>query len=165
MYRISNEDGREASSRNIGRLALFAIPLVLGIASSVWLGAWIQAHYFLVNRAQEQRRGDLVGAPKPLEESITIITPARLQGPGLLIDHAEYHGGQLTVRFHVTTDNHAFEIHWAWIAPDGSHMGQGWNKVDEDGGPWSLAAGEKAIFTDKSVGVEPRASVLEIWLR
>src|SRR5687768_17562289 len=42
--RWSNEDGREASARNLGRLALAAIPAVLGLAAIWWAAAmfgWI----------------------------------------------------------------------------------------------------------------------------
>lgn len=37
MRRISNEEGREASARNIGRLALSMIPAALGGAAVLWV--------------------------------------------------------------------------------------------------------------------------------
>jgi hypothetical protein len=60
MRRISDEDGFHAGVRNVGRWFLSMAPLALGLAASVWLGVWIQAHYFLIDRAQEQRRGSYV---------------------------------------------------------------------------------------------------------
>lgn len=164
MKRISNEDGRDAGARNFGRLALAIIPLVLGLAASVWLGIWIESHYFLIDVRQEQRRGQMVGAPVALEDPLAITTPVRLQTEHLAIDRAEYSSGELTVRFHATHDTQGFELHWAWISPDGTHMGQGWDKVDVLKGPWSLASGEKGIVTDQNVGIEPRASTLEVWM-
>lgn len=37
MYRLSNEEGRQASARNLGRLALAIIPAALGGAAALWI--------------------------------------------------------------------------------------------------------------------------------
>lgn len=59
---MDREDGINAGHRGIGRFFTFAIPAVLGMAASVWLGVWITAHGFLDTLSQEQRRAVFVGA-------------------------------------------------------------------------------------------------------
>lgn len=73
QLRWSNEDGREAGSRNFGRLALFSVPLSLGLAAAVWLGVWIDAHYFRKAVSQEQRAAIAVGASVRPSSPIKIV--------------------------------------------------------------------------------------------
>lgn len=164
MKRISNEDGRNASARNFGRLALGIIPLALGVGASAWLGVWIDAHYFREGIAQESRRGVMVNAPTPIKAPLKVTNPQRLHAAHVDIDSIDWNGGYLTVRFRATHDANTFQVHWAWIAPDRTHMGQSWADVNDWGGPFSLATAERGIVTIKPKQVEDRASELEVWM-
>jgi hypothetical protein len=69
MKRISDEDGRNAGTRNIGRFFLFSIPLTLGLAAAVWFGLWVAGYDFQKEKAadkhelsQEERSAVFVGA-------------------------------------------------------------------------------------------------------
>lgn len=163
MRRISDEDGRSAGSRNIGRLALFSVPLVLGIAASIWLGVWIQAHYFLIDRAQEHREGSYVGAADPEVAAYTIRVD---RGPKTSIDKIDIANGQMTIRFHNFSgmDAKDIQLHWQWFAPDGTKLVDYWDWTGKIGGPSELGPGEKGIVTEKGLNPDPRASGIEAWV-
>lgn len=162
--RISNEDGYPAGARNIGRFALSLIPLAIGLAASVFLGVWIQAHYFLMGVSQERRTGSFVGAPDPIQVAY-VVSVAR--GPKTSIDKVDINGGAMTVRFHNfsrTEEATNLQIHWVWIAPDETRLGGSWDWVAKIGGPSGLSPGEKGMVTEKDLGTESRASGIQVWV-
>src|SRR5258708_5935846 len=94
MKRISNEDGVNAGQRNIGRFFLAAIPWLLGLGASVWLGVWIGYHDFRHQLSQEDRAAIYVGAenrpkakiiPTIMPKDCTHITRADIDGSTLLL--------------------------------------------------------------------------------
>lgn len=162
--RISDEDGFPAAARNVGRLAMFLIPLALGLAASVWLGVWIQAHYFLIDVSQQARRGSFVGAPDPIQKAY-VVTTAR--GPKTSVDKVDIDGGEMTVVFHNfsrTSESIDNQLHWVWVAPDGTRLSDHWDLVHAIGGPGSLSPQERGIVTEKNLGTESRASGIEVWV-
>jgi hypothetical protein len=163
MYRVSNEDGRIAGVRNFGRLALFFIPFALGIAASVWLGVWIQAHYFLIDRDQERRIGSYVGAPDPERKPYTVTVD---RGMKTSIDNVNINGDQMTVLFHNFSSSEAsgIQVHWQLVSPDGTKLSDHWDWVHAIGGPGELGPKEKGIVTEKNLSPDPRASGIEVWV-
>lgn len=59
---MKDEKGSDAGTRYIGIFFLWAIPCVLGMAASVWLGVVIATHGYINGLTQEQRRAVYVGA-------------------------------------------------------------------------------------------------------
>jgi hypothetical protein len=163
MRRISDEDGRSAGLRNFGRLALSWIPFALGLGASVWLGVWIQAHYFLIDRAQEQRRGSYVRSPDP-QRAAYIVTTAN--GMKTSVDKVDIENGQMTVRFHNFTNSEAMglQLGWQWIAPDGTRLSDHYDWLRHLDGPSSLNSGLTGIVTEKDLHADPRASGIEVWV-
>lgn len=162
MIRISNEDGRSAAARNIGRLALFIIPAALGIAAAIWLGVWIQAHYFLIDRAQEGRRGSAVGAPDPERAAYIIDLPSA----DIKVDRVDIENGQMTVLFHNPLGSHwvkDLQLHWQWFAPDNTALADHWDNSRELNGPTELDPGEKGIVTEKDLRPDARAAGVTVW--
>lgn len=51
---MRNEDGVNAGSRNLGRLALWSIPLSLGLAATVWFGLYLSGWEFQQKKAEAQ---------------------------------------------------------------------------------------------------------------
>ena len=144
-------------------MALFAIPLVLGLGASVWLGVWMQAHYFLIDRNQEQRIGQYVAAPD-LQRSPYIVTIYR--GPKTSVDKVDIHNGQMTVLFHNFSGVNAagLQIHWQWVSPDGTKLSDDFDWVHQIGGPSELGPGEKGILTEKNISPDPRAAGIGVWV-
>ena len=154
------ENGTDAGIRSIGRFFLFAIPLVLGLAASVWLGVWIQSHYFQKELSQEDRAAVYTGAqerPKSkviiqiLPHDCTHLTRVDLDGSDLLM--------------YATNDCHApldyLAWHWQFVSPDGTVISEGY----DNSCPKPRLPGDKAECVPYSGSVKPddRASVLRAW--
>jgi len=164
MIRISNEDGFHAGARNIGRYFLFLVPLVLGLGASAWLGVWIQAHYFLIDRAQEQRSGSFVAAPDPERAPYLITTYTG--GSKIKIDAVDIHNGVMTVRFHnfSAIEANNLQLHWQWIAPDGTKLADHWDWCYKLKGPSGIGGAEKGIVEESDLNPDPRASGVGVWV-
>ena len=144
------EDGFNAGWRNIGTLALWVIPLVLGLAAATWLGFFAGSRQFWNTISQEQRRAIYVGAehrPKsPLEIEIDNSRSS------VKIDRVDLDGEVAAVYFHNNSDTEQtfIKLHWQLVAPDGTALASDYGYTDSLRGPKSLGPGEKgeAIFQD-----------------
>jgi hypothetical protein len=158
MRRLSNEDGRVAGARNVGRLALGIIPLALGLGASVWLGFWIRAHYFITDLSQEQRRAVIVGANPLPKSSMNIITETNYGM--IVIDRVDYEGGTASVYFRNVSNNARFRnfgLSWQLIGPDGTLL-DGGECDNPDSVPQWLEPLEKGEIVASCIHSDKRAS-------
>lgn len=142
MKRLSNEDGTNAGFRNIGRLALSSIPLVLVAAACVWLGFWISAHGFFNQLNQEERRAVYVGAAIPPKAPIIIETPFK---GCVKVTRVDLDGSTAAVYFENGCSGKVkwLKIYWQEISPDGTKLSSGDQFSSLSGGPDVLDYGEK----------------------
>lgn len=121
MRRLSNEDGREASARNWGRLALGLIPLALALGASTWLGFYIGVHKFNRQLSQEDRAAIAVGAWERPKSRIVID---RQSGQKFCagVTRADVDGE--TIRLYATNDCGKtltdMAYHWEALSPNGT---------------------------------------------
>jgi hypothetical protein len=168
--RWSNEDGREASSRNWGRLALGLIPLALGAAASVWLGMYIQAHRFGRVLSQEDRAAVAVGAEVRPKGKIAIDT-ATAQKYCAPITRADLDGD--TLRLYATNDCKValtgMDWHYEQLSPNGTVLHDGYmNQRGNDHCPTPRMVGDKSecVFAGTYGGymtVDDRVATLRVW--
>jgi hypothetical protein len=97
----------------------FCVPAVLGVAASVWLGVYIQAHVFEHQISQEDRAASYTGAAirptskikvEALNKSCIAITSADIDGNQLLVYSVNH--CHRNVRYS--------EYHWEALSPDGT---------------------------------------------
>jgi hypothetical protein len=161
MNRSSNEDGMQAGWRNVGRLALWTIPLSLGLAGSVWLGFYIGVHDFRRELSQEDRAAIVVGAevrPKG-KMKITIETPFCVS-----VTRADLDGSAL--RLYAKNDCHQDISYLAWyyalVAPNGTVLHEGYtNSCAVPRHPTDLA---ECVFDGySSLTIDDRAASIRVW--
>jgi hypothetical protein len=154
------EDGFNVGWRRIGTLALWAIPLALGIAASVWLGFAMATHGWFRELSQEQRRAVYVGAGDMPREKLKIETP---NAGCLKIEKVDLDGRTATVyvRSHCRGEmRYSLDLQWQLVSPDGTIIG--FNKTYGSilGGPNKLDPGQRGeyVFSGwQGIKVDPRA--------
>lgn len=164
MKRISNEDGNNAGSRNLGRLALALIPWALGIGFAAWLATWISFHNFQHQQTQEDRAAAYVGAtirPKGKiaidmqHHDCTTVVRSDIDGSKLLL-YARNDCGQAI---------NYLAWHWQVLSPDGTLLKQGYTNQCALPGPGETAEclleylGKEAY----SETVDDRADRIRVW--
>lgn len=164
MRRISNENGREAGARNAGRLMLGLIPLALGLGAAVWLGVYIDAHYFRKAMVQEQRAAEFVGVTAPLASPIKIeVGPSEFCAN---VTRADISGRvlKLYATNNCTTPLSRMEWHYEAISPNGTILDRGYLS---DGCSFPRLVGDSAecVFGEKYEGVkdDSRIATLRVW--
>jgi hypothetical protein len=157
------EDGVNAGWRNIGRLALWSIPYVLGATALVWLGAFMAFHDFWNILSQEKRRAIYVAAEERPREKIKIDVPNR--GP-LKITRVDLDGSTASVYFTNSGNQKAWaiQIHWQFFSPDGTALASGYEHSSYAGGPEEMQAKEKAEAVLKRIALDDRAASIRFWI-
>lgn len=160
------EDGFNAGWRDIGRLALWSIPYVLGLAACVWLGFFIASRNFFNQLSQEQRRAIYVGAEHRPKSKLKIETPN--EGP-IHITRVDLDGSTAAVYFENTQPGRrrSITIHWQLISPDGTKLESSYDDSASIGGPDQLDQGEKGevVFDDYSgIKLDNRAESIRFWV-
>lgn len=158
MAEHGSEDGVNAGHRNMGRFFLFAIPAVLGIAASIWLGVYIGIHNFRRELSQEDRRAVFVGAYQRPKSKLRIETPAMRC---LKITHVDLDGGTATVYFqnNCTGETTNRMLRYQTLAPDGTVLHGGWDWTYTG----SLKGGEQAEVIEK-LELDDRAAGIRFWI-
>lgn len=163
--RWSNEEGREASSRNWGRLGLGLIPLALGLGAAVWLGTYIEAHRFGRALSQEDRAATAVGAGRrPAAKLVIDITSAQTYCAGATRADAD---GEM-LRVYATNDClkplTGMSWHYDELSPDGTTLH---SRHLTDACPFPRFIGDKAecVFGDKYTGLsqDARVATVRVW--
>lgn len=169
-YRISNEDGREASARNFGRLALAIIPWALAIGASAWLGFYVGVNDMLRSRAQERRAAIAVGVSAPLEAPIVIDLKSR-QTYCAPVTKADLDGEVL--RLYVTnncrTKLSSLEWHYDALSPDGTIIDS--NSISDwhcefpalRGDSAECVFGRKEFPSTLAVSLDNRIAKIRVW--
>jgi len=115
-----DESGVDAGARNIGRTALFAIPLLLAMAASVWLAFYVGVRQEQQAQRQRERSAGVVGAEVAPTGKIELTVERRL--PCANLSRADMDAG--TLRLYVTNDCHRemryLEWHWEALSPNGT---------------------------------------------
>lgn len=159
---MSYETGVDAGVRNIGRFWLAAIPAVLGIAASIWLGVWIGAHDFRHQLSQEERAADYVGAQELPKGKIAITV---LDKSCVRIRKADIDGDSLIV--YVKNDCRRnldyIEIHWQQIAPDSTILGGGYDNGIDCEMPKAASAASECRFHLREV--DDRTVAISLWTK
>lgn len=176
MKRMSDENGYEAGQRNIGRAFLWAIPLILGLAASVWLGVWIDAHEFEHTLTQEQRAAVYVGAGnRPKSKVLVSILPSQPRfslayiknEPCVPITKVDIDGSTLLMyaRNDCKTRVTYLEWHWEEISPNGTVLSQHYTKdcatptMTRD-----TAECERAVNDDSyEPSMDERTATIRVW--
>ena len=154
MKRLSDEDGVNAGHRNIGRFFLFAVPLVLGLAATVWFSLWVSGYEFQQKKAsvaheltQQERAAVYVGAQVRPKGKLAVqlsqdgcfkIVRADLDTKKRdypFEDSSDYslllYGQDLCVKTHhdygIGDDTGYREWHWAAISPNGTLISGGYD--------------------------------------
>jgi hypothetical protein len=152
---MTNEDGLNTGYRNVGRFFLFAIPLVLGLAATVWFGLWVSGYEFQRRKAevaheltQQERAAVYVGAqvrPKGKlavqlsQEGCFKIVRADLDtkkpeyGYGFEYSLLLYAQNLCTSTRHeygISDDSGYREWHWAAISPNGVMLKEGYTNYE-----------------------------------
>lgn len=169
MRRLSNEDGREAGARNWGRFALFLIPLVLGIAASIWLGVYIGTHRFNRELSQEDRAANAVGAEVRPTDKITFdlkknqkhcapVTRADLDGKTMRLYATNNCGVELT----------GMDWWYALVSPDGTILHDGYMNQRTSTCPAPRFPNDKSecVFAGTSGGyieIDDRVESVRVW--
>lgn len=155
---MNKEDGINAGQRRIGTFFLYAIPLVLGVGASVWLGVYIGVHDFRRELSQEERRSEYVGASVRPKEKLKIsvvpydcthITKANIDGKDLLL----YARNDCHRRLEYNS------WHWRLLSPDGVVIGEGYTN-------WQCPTlSSPGVITECNLKIkqDDRAALLEVW--
>lgn len=153
--------------RNIGRLALWSIPYVLGAAAFTWLGFWIAAHDFFNLLSQEHRRAIYVGAENRPKSPLRIETPNK---GCIKITKVDLDGATASVYFKnecALQSSKYLKIHWQLVSPNGALLASKWSYSEILHGPESLAAGETAeiVFSGyDAISTDDRAAAIRFWV-
>lgn len=121
-----NEDGVNSGARNVGRFFLWSIPLVLGIAASVWLGVYIGIHDFHHQLTQEERAAVYTGAGSRPKSKIAVELMVR---DCVQVVRADLDG---SVLYLYAKNNHCekpltyVEYHWQELSPNGTVIHEGY---------------------------------------
>lgn len=172
MKRISNEDGLEASRRNFGRLALSAIPWVLGMGSSVWFGVYLGLHQFRREISQEQRAAVAVGAQaRPKGKIAFDFTAAQTYCAG--ITRGDVEGA--TMRLYAFNDCHkpltGMDWHYEMLSANGTvlHAGKT-NQFSHVSCPTPTQPGDSAecVFGNQNyysteIPIDDRVVTMRVW--
>lgn len=166
MKRFSNEAGTEAGVRNWGRFALMFGFFWLAVASSVWLGTYVEAHQFKKELSQEERRAIFVGAYQRPTAKIRVETPNETC---LMVTHADLDGVIISAYVQNNCDGkkvlYNFKIYYQAVAPNGTLLEGSWlRSVDARLSPERLEPGEQGEFVFRyAVDVDDRTAAVRIW--
>lgn len=160
------EDGVHSGARNIGRLALWTIPLALGMGAVAWLGFVAGSRQFWNTISQEQRRAVYVGADHRPKAKLNILL--NNDRSSVKIDRVDLDGEVAAVYFHNSGTGRAtyIQLHWQLVSPDGTALSSKWGYTELLSGPQSLAPGERgeAIFQGYyAIELDSRAGGVRFW--
>lgn len=158
------EDGFNSGARNVGRFFLYAIPLVLGVAASVWFGVYVGVHDFHHQLTQEERAAVYTGAKDRPTSKVAVeivpldcthVTRADIDGTSLIIYSRNDCHETLTY----------MEWHWQEVSPNGIALHEGYTNYDC---PIATNPGDIAecAFTDwRSLPDDDRMDKIRVWTR
>ncbi len=155
---MNREDGVNSGYRNIGRFFLSAIPAILGIAASVWLGVWIEAHGYLKKLSQESRAAVYTGAQLRPTSKVKAEAPSR---GCVKIVRVDIDGEDVIVY----GENHCNKVisnsqwYWQLVSPDGTVIHEGYEnyRCSTPSEPGDKAECRFEISDDD------RATLLRVW--
>ena len=156
---MTEETGVDAGARRVGAFFLWAIPLVLGVAASVWLGFFIGVQNEREQIAQEQRKAVYVGAEHRPTAKIQIqVVPVDC----LRLDRADLDGGHLVMYATNTCNAPVSYVAWHWqgISPDGTVIAEHY----DNGCPLPVYRGDKAECEFNDVSTDDRIKTMRLWV-
>lgn len=163
-----NESGSDAGWRNVGTLALWSIPYVLGITACVWFGFAMGVREWFRSLSQEQRRAIYVGATVRPKSALKIETPNA--SSCVVVDRVDLDGSTAAVYFRNTCGNRvtSIKLQWQLVSPDGTLLANGMSYSMMLDGPDALGPNEKgeAVFSGwhRGIKTDPRASAVRFWV-
>lgn len=163
---MKDEDGINSGYRNVGRLALWTIPLALAMGASAWIGVYVGTHDILRQLSQEQRRALYVGAGKRPQGKMIVETP---DVSCILVTKVDVDGNEATVYYesHCHKTKHTLSVYWQLVAPDGTLLGSGSAYANAIGGPEALppkARGEAVLAGYYRLNTDDRAIAIKFWV-
>ena len=163
------ETGTDTGFRNIGRFFLFAIPLVLALAASVWLGVYIGIREAHRQMSVEERRAIAVGATERPKSKIKLNFP---EHGCFRVSSADIDGDELTVYAERTCPasprdreyglNSYVEWKWQIRSPNNTIIAAGYSNTSSC--PALAELGDKGECVIR-VAADDRASSIDVWLQ
>lgn len=146
---MKNEDGINSGCRNAGRLALWSIPLSLGLAATVWFGLWVSGYEFQKHKeaevhemSQRERSAVYVGASVKPKSKLAIeiadrscfkivradIDTRKKDWPENAYEYSLIlYGQNVGCKLHMEymASENAAEWHWQTVSPNGTILKSG----------------------------------------
>lgn len=149
----------EVKIAGLAQFFVFAIPAILGVAFSVWLGAYIQAHEFFHILSMEQRAAIYVAAPQATKEPVKI----EVRKPDcIFVQRVDLDGSEIII-YGRNDCGHSIgymEWHWQEKSPNGIVIGQDYTNFRC---PIPYAANEVAECRMHIENPDVRTNSIQVW--
>lgn len=161
---MTTEDGVNAGARNVGRFFLMAVPLILALGATAWLGFYMGVHDVRKQLSQEERAAIAVGVTDgPLVGRYRI----EIERPDCVtVTRADLDGSTLYL-YATNTCRRAIRYlawHIALVSPDGTILHTKYTNLCPV--PRAPNAKAECVFsraTYLDVPLDDRAAVLRVW--
>lgn len=160
MAIMDKETGIDAGARNIGRLALAAIPWALAVGVSAWIGAYVALHEVRRQLSQEERAAVYTGAAERPKAKIAVEI---LDKYCVKVTRVDIDGENLVV--YTKNECHReieYGLNWNWrlISPNGTAIASGYTNGAFCARPPLNGMAECKM----SVKTDDRAAKIQVWV-